>query len=55
MEEELRATAASLGFQVAAEEVDEYVALLERMEKSLQTVSDMPGESEKMHLSMNHG
>ncbi|RAO70613.1 uncharacterized protein BHQ10_006625 [Talaromyces amestolkiae] len=42
MEEELRATAASLGFQVAAEEVDEYVALLERMEKSLQTVSDMP-------------
>lgn len=54
MEEELRATAASLGFQVAAEEIDEYVVLLERMEKSLQTVSDMPGEFEKMQVRVNH-
>ena len=48
MEEELRSTAAGLGLQLAENEVSEYVTLLERMEKSLQTVSDLHGEFEKI-------
>jgi hypothetical protein len=49
MEGELKSTAAGLGLQLAENEVNDYVTLLERMEKSLQTVSDMHGEIEKMH------
>ncbi|EEA23060.1 hypothetical protein TMatcc_001923 [Talaromyces marneffei ATCC 18224] len=41
MEKELRSTAASLGLSLPENEVNDYVTLLERMEKSLQTVLDM--------------
>lgn len=44
MEKELRSTAASLGLSLPENEVNDYVTLLERMEKSLQTVLDMHGE-----------
>jgi predicted ribonuclease toxin of YeeF-YezG toxin-antitoxin module len=47
MEQELRSTATSFELSLSENEVNDYATLLERMEKSLQTVSDMQGEFEK--------
>ncbi|OKL60920.1 hypothetical protein UA08_03183 [Talaromyces atroroseus] len=41
MGEELRSTAAGLGLALSENEIGDYVTLLDRMEKSLQTVSEM--------------
>lgn len=43
MEEELRLTAISLGLSLSESEVGDYAALLDRMEKTLNTVSQMHG------------